>query len=550
MNRLFWVICAEIAGLALFLALAFSGDAGFHEGARVFHIPLDTNPPTLDPVQITDTISDAVAKKIFNGLVRYDRDLQPVPDLAESWTWSDVDRSYTFKLRRGVRFHNGRELKAADVKYSWERLLDPALSRYMQILELVEGAQDKINSTGRVADTPGLQALDDYTFKVRLIQPSPTFLFLVGMLNAAVIPREAVEEAERAGSTFGRRPIGTGPFRFVAWHENTRLVLERNPDYFRGLVKLDGVVFKIVPSPRMRLEKFFRGEFDVSDIPYLELPRLESEHPDLLVRKPYLRTSYLAMTMNRPGPDGKSLPTQPLGANLKLRQAINCAINRAHVSGTILAGRSRPAWSILPPGMPGHDPELRAWHYDLERARRLLAEAGYPQGVGLRALTFLYKADPDVKKIVLAIHHDLTELGLNVELQGLDWAAYLDRIDKNPPDLFLLSWVADFNDPDNFLYFLFHTRQWGDNNHVRYSRREVDQLLDRGRATLDQAERIGLYRQAERLILDDCPWAILENRTNVLLLQPWVKGVRERLTAMDSGPGLNYVDFAEIEVKH
>jgi peptide/nickel transport system substrate-binding protein/oligopeptide transport system substrate-binding protein len=520
----------------------------FAEGARVFRIPLNTNPPTLDPVRISDTVSDAVARKIHAGLVRFGPDLQPLPDLAESWEYDAEKRNYTFHLRRGARFHNGREVTAWDAKYSWERLLDPRISKYMNLLELVEGAAEKIRGDGRVNESRGLEVLDSHTFRVTLTEPSPTFLLQIAMVNAAVVPREAVEAAEAAGSAFGRRPVGAGPFRLVRWSENSRLVLRKHEQYHGGPARLSGLVFKIVPVPRMRLEKVLKGEFEVSVVPFDELRSVEAEHADLLIKKPYLRTSYLGLTLQRPGAGGKSEATF-LGRHLKVRQAINCAINREHICGTILQGRSRPAYSILPPGMPGHDPDLRAWTYDPARAKALLAEAGCPGGQGLESLVFLYANDPDVKKIVLAIHGDLTELGLKVELQSLEWAAYIERVDSRPPDLFLLSWVADYNDPDNFLYLLFHTKQWGDNNHVRYSNAAVDRLLDRGRATANHEERMRIYGEVERTILAELPWAVLENRTNILLVQPWVHGVRENLTALDSGPGLNYVDFSAIEMR-
>ncbi len=548
MSRLAAVaLCTFFSG-CIFLALALTGGVDFSPGQSVLRLPMNSNPPTLDPVQITDTLSDAVGRKLFNGLVRYDADLQPAPDLAERWAWDDTTRSYTFHLRRGVLFHNGREMKAHDVKYSWERLLDPTVSRYMQILELVDGAKEKIESEGRLPDTRGLQVLDDYTFRVRLTETCPTFLMQIGMVNASVIPREAVEEAEADKSTFGRRPVGTGLFKLARWDENSRLVLKRHDAYFGGRPPLDGVIFKVVPSPPMRLARFLKGHFDVSDIPFNELKRMTEQHRDLICRRDYLRTSYVGMTMNRADKEGVYTPTL-LARNPKVRQAINAAINRKHLCETILTGRSKPAQSILPPGMPGHDPQRISWVYDPARARQLLTEAGYPQGQGLEKITFLYQNDPDIKKLVLAIHYDLTSVGIPVELQSLDWAAFLDRVDKNPPDLFLISWVADYNDPDNFLYLLFHSKQWTDNNRVRYGNPEVDRLLERGRSIMDPKERMALYRRAEGLILDDLPWAILENRTNVLMVHPWVKGVRENLTAMDSGPGLNYVNFMNVDLE-
>ena len=563
MNRLAIIAAVLLAAAAAFFLLDTSGardaaadsgaaqtsggDAGAWQGPKVFRLPLSENPPSLDPVKIQDVTSDGVARKIFNGLVRFDKAMLPAPDLAEAVpAWNAADKSYTFKLRRGVRFHNGREVQAADVKYSWERLLDPNVSERLQILEPVVGAREKIDRKSAAAT--GIEVLDDYTVRVRLTGPSPTFLFEIGMVNAAIVPREAVEAAEQAGGSFSRQPVGTGPFKLVEWKENSRLVLERNDEYFKGKPRLERVVYEVIPDPQTRLDHFTRGGFEVCEIPFGRLKGLSEAHPEWISRNPTFRTNYLGIAMHRPGPDGKNAPTAPLGTSHKLRQALNHALNRQYICDTILEKRGRPAYSILPPGMLAHDPELHAWSYDPAQARALLAEAGYPGGQGLPVFTLLYRNDADQKKIILAVHSDLAAVGIKAELQALDWGTFLDRVGNDPPDLFYLGWVADYNDPDNFLYYLFHTRNWGrPGNETRYSRPEVDTLLEKARASMDAAERVRLYRQAERIIVDDCSWVIIENRVNVILLQPYVRGVKEQLTSLDVGSGLNQVDFGAVD---
>ena len=172
----------------------------------------------------------------------------PVPDLAESMPeWNDSDNSFTFKLRKGVKFHNGREMKAANVKYSWERLLDPAKSDRTQILEPIVGAREKIDR--KATETPGIKVIDDYTVKISLVAPSPTFLFEIGMVNASIIPKEAVEAAEKDGGTFSSKPVGTGPFKLVEWRENVSLTMERFDDYFKGKPKIEKLPGKSCPKP-------------------------------------------------------------------------------------------------------------------------------------------------------------------------------------------------------------------------------------------------------------------------------------------------------------
>lgn len=547
MNRLLIIVIVLCASGGAFVLLPTGGVEGLR-GQKVFRFPLDSNPPNLDPVKIQDVTSDSIARKIFNGLLRYDKDMRPAPDLAEAVPeWDPAANSYTFKLRQGVKFHNGREVKAGDVKYSWERLLDPEISERLQILEPIVGARDKIEH--QAAEARGIEVLDDYTVRITLTGPSPTFLCEIGMVNASIVPREAVEAAERSGSSFGRRPVGTGPFTLVKWRENSWLELARHDDYFKGKPKLDRIVLEIIPDPQTRLDHFTRGGFEVCDIPFGRLKNLREDHPEWIAQNPTFRTNYLGIAIQRPDANGKNAPTQPLGSNPRLRQAINHAINRQYITDVILEGRGRPTYSILPPGMMGYDPGLKAWSYDPAKAKALLVEAGYPAGAGLPVFALLYRNDPDIKKIILAIHSDLEAVGIHAELQALDWGAFLDKVGKDPPDLFYLGWVADYNDPDNFLYYLFDTRQFGSaGNETRYANAKVDELLEQARATLDQAQRLRLYQQAERIIVGDCPWVILENRINYILLRPNVRGVKEQLTALDVGTGLSQVDFGFVDI--
>ncbi len=530
---------------ALVVVLAVSSVTRAAEGKKIFRIPLSENPPSLDPVQIQDVTSDGVARKIFNGLVRFNAEMKPAPDLAEAVPeWNTADNSYTFKLRKGVKFHNGREVKAADVKYSWERLLDPNVSQRTQILEPVVGAKDKID--GKAKDVPGIAIVDDYTVKITLTGPSPTFLLEIGMVNASIIPKE---EVDKAAGAFSRKPCGTGPFKLVEWKENAKIVLERNADYFLGAPKLDGVTFEVIPAPQARLDLFQQGEFEVCDIPLGSVKKMREGHPEWISENSTFRTNYLGMAMNTIA-DGKSIPADPVGTNPKLREAINLAVNRKYICEVILEGRGKPANSILPEGMMAHSNDLIASKYDPAKARTLLAEAGYPKGEGLRPLTFLYKNDPDIKKIVVSIHHDLQAIGLKVDLQALDWGAFLERVGKEPPDMFYLGWVADYNDPDNFLYYLFHSRQWGEaGNETRYKNPEVDTLLDNARKTMDQAKRIELYQKAEKIILGELPWALMDNRINVILLQPYVKNVKGKLCPLDVGHYLNQIEFSTVDLE-
>lgn len=523
-------------------------DTTANDKQNTFRIPITSNPPTLDPVQITDVTSHVVASKLFNQLVRYNSKMELIPDLAtEIPEFNTADNSYTFKLRKGVKFHDGRVMTARDLKYSWERLLDPAVSKRFQILAGVLGAMEKVKGKGEITETKGLKVIDDHTFKVTLASPRPTFLHEIIMVNTAVIPTGAAEAAKAKGSRFRNQPIGTGPFKLTVWEENARIEMARHEDYFKGKPPLDGVVFEIIPKPEMRVAKFLKGEFEVCDIPFGQFKSLKAQHPDLLCENETFRTNYLGSAMRILKKDGTTEVAEPLGSRLELRQAINHAIDRENISNVILEGRGKPAQSILPPNFMGHNRDLRGWEYSPKKAKEILAKAGFPEGKGLRPLSLFHRNDPDTKRICLAIQSDLQAVGFQIKLQALDWAAFLDRVDNNPPDLFYLGWVADYNDADNFLYWLFHTSQWGDpGNHTRYSNKKVDALLEKARISMDRDERVKLYNQAEEMIVRDLAWCLLYYKKNYILMQPYVKNAREQILPLDVDPGLGMVDFGKV----
>ncbi|MBI3829080.1 MAG: ABC transporter substrate-binding protein [Planctomycetes bacterium] len=548
MNRVIAIVVALAVFAAIFFLMLSHESSDFTASEKPFRFPLTQDPPTLDPVMVTDVDSDGIVQKIFSTLVHYNKELVLEPGLAEAVPeWTPADNSYTFKLRKGVKFHNGREMKAADVKYSWERLLSPDVSKRTEILTEVKGAQELLERKTQACE--GLQVVDDYTFKVTLTGPSPTFLPKIAMCCAAVIPKEAVDQADQSRSTFSQHPVGTGPFRFVAWQSNRKIVLRRFDDYYGGKPKLDGILYEVVPESQTRLDRFLKGEFEVTDIPFGQFKRIRGEKPELVSENPALRTNYLGILMNKKDEKGKIVPAGLLGSNANLRQALNCAINRAYLCDAILEGRSVPALSILPHGMPGHDPKLVGWSYNPEKAKALLAEAGYPEGKGLPAFPLYYRKDNDIEKVVLAIQNDLKAVGINVELRSLEWGTFLKKVYNDPPELFYMGWVADFPDPCNFIEWLFHTNQWGEpGNETRYSDPEVDKLLDAAKASMDQKFRFETYNKVEKKLLEDCNWVLLEWRVNYILVQPYVKGAKEQLSPLDVGPLMNNVDFSKVEM--
>ncbi len=494
-----------------------------------------SDPPSLDPAHITDTVSHAVASELFDGLVAFDHTLAIRPAIARQWTISEDGRTYTFELRPDVKFHNGRAVTAEDFRFSFQRLLDPETrSERTWILEKLVGAREFM--AGKAGAVHGINVRGPHTLELTLERPFAPFLALLAYPAASVIPREAVEQW---GRQFSTRPIGTGPFRFREWRHDDRVVLEANRDYFQGSPYLDQVVFRVIPDDMTRFQEFKAGNLDHTDIP-TGLFRMIRHDPSLrskLVSRSSLGINAIQFNLEQPLFRG----------NPKLRQAFNYAVDKAAVAQVILEGRVQPARSILPPGILGHDAGLTGYPYDKAKAKRLLAEAGYEGGKALPPLTLHYNTGLVNRKIAEFVQGALREIGVTIALRELDWPAYLNLVDSGEVQLFRLGWLADYPDPENFLTVLFHSRNRGSKGNLsRYANPRVDALLELADESLDTDQRVRLYREAEKIILADAPWIFLHYYSTDVLIQPWVRGLREQISVMDSAPTLGMVRMRSV----
>jgi oligopeptide transport system substrate-binding protein len=477
-----------------------------------YHKPLRQEPLTLDPANLTDVYSISVAQQVFNGLVQFDANLNVVPCIAKSWEASRDGLVWTFHLRQGVKFHHGREVHANDFVYTFTRILDPrTASPRTWLFEGVQGA--KKFRDGEAESVEGLQALDAYTLQITLSQPYAPFINLLGMAQAQVLPRE---EVQRLGAEFARRPVGTGPFRFVHWVAGEEITLEANEAYFEGRPFLDRLHYRIMTNQQNILAEFEKGALEDVDLRGQEDTPLSRDPRFQSVRKPLLATVLLWL-------DTRHSPLNNRG----VRQAINHAINREFISSVIRQNRHVQARGILPLGMPGSNPDdLAGYTYDLARARQLLAEAGYPEGKDLPPLElWTISTSTAVLQEHETIKRDLERLGIRVELiTAENWKQYKTAVlGKRPGAIYRTAWFAEFPDPDNFLFSLFHSQST--NNYANYSSPAVDHLLEQARSEGDYLKRIQLYRQAEELIMADAPIVNLVYYTFVTLFQPYVQGI-------------------------
>lgn len=472
-----------------------------------YRLALVTDPPTLDPAQATDTTSSAIIRQLFDGLLELDERMQPVPSLAARWGVSQDQRVYTFHLRPGVRFHHGRELTARDVKASFERA---ARGKRPWVFEKIQGAPAFIR--GRAQAIRGIRVPDARTVEITLERPFAPFPMLMAYDAAFVVP---VEEAERLGPAFASRPVGTGPFRFVAWRHDDQVALEAFPGHFRGAPFLERVVYRIIPEETTRFAEYRAGNLEHVDVPTGHFRALRAD--PALSRElhvwPTLGTYALRFTVTRPPFD-----------NPTLRRAFNHAIDKEAIARVILEESVVVARGVLPPGMPGHDPALVGHPYDPEQARRLLAEAGHPGGRGLPPITLHYNVNPLHRRIAELVQAQLRELGVTIQLASLDWAAYIKLVDDGGTQWHRMGWIADYPDPENFLTVLFHSRNHGAaGNTSRYANPAVDRLLDEADRLPLGPGRLAKYREAERLIVADAPWVFLYHYTSRLLQKPYVR---------------------------
>ena len=500
--------------LAALPALAQGGSGQSEQPANggAYRRPLGNDPVTLDPARIADVYSRSVAEQIFDGLVKFDQTLTITPALAQHWKASRDGLSWTFTLRKGVKFHHGREVTADDVVYSFTRLLDPKVkSGAADLFVTIRGAQEF--REGRAKDVSGLIALDRHTVQVILIEALAPFVSVLAVGHAKIVPREVVE---REGEGFGTRPVGTGPFRFVRWERGKEIVLSANTDYFDGPPRLSRVTYRIFPGEKFEAmyEEFQNGGLEDTPIPTQDYRRILAGRAQGYVKRPMLSVRFY----------GLNARVKPL-ENRKVRQALLHSIDWDAVIEDVFLGRYTPARGILPPGTLGFNPKLKGYPYDPGRARELLAQAGYPGGRGLPPI----QVWSSVKLERIVREHEemkryLEAVGIRAEFQYLtDWPSFSKMLAEGKFPVFLYAWFADVPDPDNFLFKLFYSKS--PRNFFGYANPVVDDLLLHARREANLSRRVDLYRRAEQLIVEDAPLAPVLHYTYERLFQPYVRSV-------------------------
>jgi oligopeptide transport system substrate-binding protein len=501
MKRHLFAACAFAA--MLIAAPATWAETPKQGGAAV--ITFNNDLTTLDPHVGYDWQNWSVIKSIFDGLMDYKPGTTELdPDLAESYTVSEDGLTYTFKLRDGLKFHNGRAVTSADVKYSLERAVTPATqSPGGGYFSMIKG-YDEV-SGGKATTLEGIATPDDKTVVITLTRPDATFLHLMAINFSYVVPKE---EVEKAGADWGKMPVGTGAFKFVEWVPGQKITLERNPDYFRkGVPYLDRVTFEFGQDPTVAVLRLKNGEVDIvgDGIPPAQFAEIMADPAtkDLIAVGEQLHTGYVTMNV-----------TQPPFDNVKVRQAVNMAINKERIT-RLINNRGTPANQALPPAMPGYNPDNKGYAYDPEGAKKLLAEAGASE---ITTELYTMNVDPN-PRIAQAIQQDLAAVGIKAEIRSLAQAEVIAAGGAGKAPMIWsggMAWIADFPDPANFYYGILGCAGAveGGWNWSKYCNKELDQRAEKADAMVgaDQQEaRIAEWRAIFDKVLEDAPWAPIFN---------------------------------------
>jgi oligopeptide transport system substrate-binding protein len=474
--------------------------------------PLESIPRSLDPALARDIYSITIIQQLFDGLVQFDQNLNVTPAIAKSWKVSHDGLIYTFFLREGVKFHNGREIAADDVLYSFTRIADPKnRSPGADLLEKVLGFNEF--QDGKRNYVKGFKSVGKLIFEIRLSEPFYPFLSVLGTFRFKVVPKEEIEKPD---SVFSRNPVGSGPFKFASMKEKEEIILVSNPDYFEGRPYLDKIVFKIFHgAPREDMYKEFKeGGLEESFLPPEEIEHVIREKRYSFLQKPSLSLRFY----------GLNALSKPLD-DKKFRKAINFAIDKKFIVSQIHKNQFHLAKGILPPGMPGYDPMKNPYPFNETQAVKLLSEAGYRKGQTPATLEIWSNTKSEAaQKELNEIQSQLRKVGITSTLHfETNWPNFESMLRANKAPMFILAWYADFPDPDSLFYSLFHSKS--KNNFVAYSRPEVDRLLDKARAEKDYLKRMATYRKIEEIVLEDAPIVPMINHLLQLVYQPYVRGI-------------------------
>jgi peptide/nickel transport system substrate-binding protein len=472
-------------------------------------VGLVAEPVNLDPAQVTDLNSSRVGRRIVETLVTFpEESTQVVPGLAESWTISKDGLKYTFKLRKNVKFHDGTAFDAEAVKFSIERQINP---------------EHPFNKLGKYpfanyffGNVKAVEVVDPSTVEFVLKEPRASFVTVLTSAAASIVSPTAVK---KFGADYALTPVGTGPFKFASWERGQRVVLEKNPAYWKFPVKIDRVVYRPIVEDQARLTELLTGSLDlIVGVPPDYVGQLENHAKVSLQRQVGSHVWYLGINNEK----------KPF-TDKRVRQAMNYAVNKEAIVRDVLKGTGAVSAGPVLPKTWGADPGLKPFPYDPERAKKLLAEAGYPNGF----TTTLWSPESgsgmqSPVAMSTVIQSNLKAVGINATIQTMEWGAFLTKLRSKEQELFALSWMSGNEDPDMVMYPLLHSSQHTPvgPNRAMYKNQKFDELLQEARLATDQNKRAQLYRDAQKVLMDDPPWIFIDHEVQTAAFSKRVQGFK------------------------
>ncbi len=455
-----------------------------------------SDPPTLDPALVTDGTSYGIVIELFSGLVKLTGESEdPIAmDLAESYTVSNGGKTYKFVLKDGLKFNDGSPLTASDFKWSWERAARPETESPIvdEFLGDIIGVQEIIDGEATTAE--GIEVIDDHTLQVTIDAPKPYFIAKMTYPIAFVVNADNVTSG---GENWTDELVGTGPFVLKSYSIGERMVLSKNPHYWGDPAYIDEVHLLLAGGSAMAM--YENDEIDITGIGLSDLERVTDPSneisKDVVEVPPSFSTSYVGFNIEEPPFD-----------DVHFRRALNFAVDKQLVANAVFSDLVRPATGVIPPGFVGFNPELKGLEFDIERAKEELAMSKYADPDTRPRIVITNPGTGGSPSLTIEVVADMwsRELGVEVEIQQVEWATFLQDLHRNRLQAFSLAWQADYPDPHTFVDVLFRTGS--SINNTNYSNPDVDALLEQANVEADPVRRIELYQEAEEMIVEDAAW--------------------------------------------